>query len=357
MPSAATKLPECAPPVINDLPKSEWLWKQVTEPVEPFLQQVSSQLISQITEFEPQIGCLAQYILTNQGKQLRPLFLGLSAKVRGELNALHVTAGVIIELVHLATLVHDDILDEAQIRRRRPTAAAHWGNQISVLLGDCLFAHALKLAASYPTTDICRAVAAASNTVCSGEILQTIAGRTVQLSRGEYFRIVQMKTGELFGLSCQLGASLSGADEEDTSRLRRFGLLFGTAYQMYDDCLDLFGAEGVMGKSTGMDLAHGKLTLPLLIFLERASGNDRAKLVEWLRKWRPSHLRKVLNLVQKHDVLEASQEIVYQHIAGARRYLKHLPPSDSATALGTIAAFLEQQTGALGVGSGYTDSA
>src|SRR5437762_8991786 len=114
-------------------------------------------------------------------------------------------------MVHLATLAHDDVMDEAVLRRQQPTLAANWGNQISVLLGDCLFAHALKLAASFPTPEICRAVAQATNTVCSGEILQTQGRRNFHLSRNEYFRILSMKTAELFALSCTLGAVLSGA--------------------------------------------------------------------------------------------------------------------------------------------------
>src|SRR5204863_3955488 len=144
-------------------------------------------------------------------------------------------------------------MDAAKIRRGRPTMAAHWGNEISVLLGDCLFAHALKLAAGFPTTEICRAVAAATNTVCSGEILQTQRRRNFELSRAEYFKVLQMKTGELFALSCDLGAYLSGAGAVQRSALRQYGLAMGTAYQIYDDCLDLFGSEVSAGKSLGTD--------------------------------------------------------------------------------------------------------
>jgi len=180
-------------------------WKQIIGPAEPFLQAVGRRLAEQILEFDPEIAAYAEYALCAQGKQLRPALVALSAGSIGRMEDAHVQAAVIIEMVHLATLVHDDVMDEAQMRRGRPTLAANWGNDISVLLGDCLFAHALKLAADFPTTEICRAVASSTNTVCSGEILQTQRCKKFNVSREEYFKILSMKTGELFALSCDLG--------------------------------------------------------------------------------------------------------------------------------------------------------
>src|SRR6185295_19413139 len=206
-------------------------------PVEPFLQAVADRLMAQIGAFERDIAVYAEYALTNQGKQLRPALVALSGGAAGKVNDSHILVAVIVEMVHLATLVHDDVMDEAQLRRGRPTLAANWGNELSVLLGDCLFAHALKLAAGFPTTEICRAVAAATNTVCSGEILQTQRRKSFELSRADYFKVIQMKTGELFALSCDLGAYLSGAGAAPRTALRHYGMAIGTAYQVYDDCL------------------------------------------------------------------------------------------------------------------------
>src|SRR5712691_11504818 len=171
-------------------------WKQLIGSAEPFLQDVSRCLAEQIQAFDSEIAVYARYALTGQGKQLRPALVALSAGATGKIHDSHVLAAVIIEMVHLATLVHDDVIDEAQIRRGRPTLAANWGNEISVLVGDCLFDHALKLAASFPTPEICRAVAAATNKVCSGEILQTRRQKKFELSRAEYFKVLRMKTGE-----------------------------------------------------------------------------------------------------------------------------------------------------------------
>ena len=322
-------------------------WKQIVGSAEPFLQAVATRLADQIGEFEPEIASYARYALTNQGKQLRPALVALSAGATGRVNDdSHVLVAVVIEMVHLATLVHDDVMDEAKIRRGRPTLAAHWGNEISVLLGDCLFAHALKLAASFPTTEICRAVSAATNTVCSGEILQTQRRKKFDLTREEYFKMLQMKTGELFALSCDLGAYLSGASPADRSCLRQFGLAIGTAYQIYDDCLDLFGSEVSAGKSLGTDLATGKVTLPVLLLLEKA--DIRTQVIGLLQKWNSTEFERLIKALTDHHVMTESRQIVHEYLHAARQSVAELPQSDSRAGLLALTDYLGQQTDYLG---------
>ena len=323
-------------------------WKQIVEPVEPFLGAVAHRLAQQVQTFDPEIGSYAQYALTNHGKQLRPALVALSAGAVGRPNDSLVTVAVIIEMVHLATLVHDDVMDEASLRRQQPTLAANWGNQVSVLLGDCLFAHALKLAAGFPTTEICRAVSAATKTVCSGEILQTHRRRRFELSRVEYFKVIEMKTAELFALSCDLGAWLCGATPTERAALGRFGLALGTAYQVYDDCLDLFGSEALVGKSLGTDLANGKLTLPMLVALERSNATDRAGLRELIEQWDGMSLPRVICLLEKYDALDESRGAIHQFLETARQCLAPLPETESRQALLALTWFLGQQTSALG---------
>jgi octaprenyl-diphosphate synthase len=326
-------------------------WKQIVEPVEPFLQTVSQRLIQQVHEFDPQIIPYARYVLSGTGKHLRPALVALAARVcgAGKITDAHVTAAVIIEMVHLATLVHDDVLDEAEIRRGQLTLAANSGNEIAVLFGDCLFAQALKLAASFPTPEICRAVAMATNTVCSGEILQTRHRRKFQVSRREYFRVIEMKTAELFTLSCDLAAFLNGAPAEQRAALRQFGAAFGTAYQVYDDCVDLFGTEASAGKSLGTDLAKGKLTWPVLLAWERANAADRARLEHLVDNWQPKNLSAVSELLARYETFEPSQEVVTRYLEQARRALRVLPESGGRAELFSLADFLAQQTDALAV--------
>src|SRR5579862_9245073 len=292
-------------------------WKHIVEPLEPFLQAVTQRLIEQVNGFDPQIVPYAQYALNGSGKHLRPTLVALAANAIGKTGDAHVNAAVIIEMVHLATLVHDDVMDEAEIRRGQLTLAANWGNEIAVLFGDCLFAQALKLAASFPTPEVCRAVAMATNTVCSGEILQTQYRRKFQVSRHEYFRVIGMKTAELFTLSCDLAGLLSEGTAEQRTALRHFGAAFGTAYQVYDDCVDLFGSEAAAGKSLGTDLAKGKLTWPVLLAWERADSADRERLETLVQTWQPGCMTRAAKLLAKYDVLGASLQIVHQYLAQA----------------------------------------
>ena len=325
-------------------------WNQIVEQVDPFLQSVHQRLIQQTQQFDPQLVPYAQSALSGSGKHLRPALVALAGSAVGPIGDEQVTAAVIIEMVHLATLVHDDVMDEAEIRRGQPTIAAQWGNEIAVLFGDCLFAQALTLASTYPTMDVCRAVAKATNTVCTGEILQTQHRRKFELSRRDYFRVIEMKTGELFTLSCDLAAFLGGARADQRAALRQFGAAFGTAYQVYDDCVDLFGSETAAGKSLGTDLAKGKLTWPVLLAWERATGDDRQALEKMILDWQPQNWAAVNELLLRYETFQPSLELIAQYLARARQALAILPGSSGRDRLLALADFLTQQTGTLTVG-------
>jgi len=324
-------------------------WKEAVQSLEPFLQAAGERLAAQTEEFEPQIAAYAQYALTAQGKQLRPMLVALSGEACGGLNDSHLTVAVIIEMVHLATLVHDDIIDEADLRRGRPSLAANWGIEVSVLLGDCLFAHALKLAASFPTPEICREVALATNTVCAGEILQTRSRGNFDVARSHYFKVLGMKTAALFALSCHLGGLLSKAAGPRREALRQYGLALGTAYQLYDDCLDVLGSESAAGKSLGADLAKGKMTLPVLIVRDRATPGDQVRLREWLHNWDPAHLAGVVELMEKYDAFTECRAVIQHYLSAARQALAALPASEGRAKLAGLTHFLAEQTAALGV--------
>lgn len=328
-------------------PETAAAWKQIVEPVEPFLEAVAVRLARQVHEFDPALAQYAEYALNVQGKHLRPTLVALAASSLGKTSDAHVTVAVIIEMVHLATLVHDDIMDEAEVRRGQLTLAANWGNEIAVLFGDCLFAQSLKLAASFPTPDVCRAVSSATNTVCSGEILQTRHRRNFELSRRDYFRVLEMKTAELFALSCDLAAFLSEASPPHRLALREFGLAFGTAYQIYDDCVDLFGTEKEAGKSLGTDLAKGKLTYPVLLAWERANPADRARLESLVQDWQPGAFARVAELLARYETLTPSLELIERYLSQARQSLRSLPESGGRAGLAGVTEYLTRQTAAL----------
>jgi octaprenyl-diphosphate synthase len=344
-----------APQVIPDLSTTDpngrvrAAWEEVVAPVKSFLGQVSGRLVDQVREFEPEIAEYARYALDNQGKQLRPALVALSGGACGKLNDDHISLAAIIEMIHLATLVHDDIMDGASLRRGRSTLAMRWGNDIAVLVGDCLFAHALKLAASFSTADVCRAVALSTHVVCAGEILQSHRRRRWNLPRAEYYKVLEMKTAELFALACDLGGRLADASQTQRDALRRYGLALGTAYQIYDDVVDLYGAEDDAGKSLGTDLAKGKVTLPLLIFLENAREADRQQMIQWLDAWDPSYFVGVRAMLDQSNALEASREVIDGLLNTARECTKVLPDTPETHALYALPGFLAQQTSSLGV--------
>src|SRR5258706_7524891 len=186
----------------------------------------------------------------------------------------------------------------------------------------------------------------ATNTVCTGEILQTQHRRNFELSRREYFRVIEMKTAELFTLSCDLAAFLGEARPEQRAALRQFGAAFGTAYPVYDDCVDLFGSETVAGKSLGTDLAKGKLTWPVLLAWERANVADRARLESMIQNWQPGNLPAVNELLVRYETFEPSLAVIAKYLEQARRVLRLLPESDGRAGLLGLADFLTQQTGA-----------
>ncbi|MGC2353113.1 MAG: polyprenyl synthetase family protein [Candidatus Udaeobacter sp.] len=250
---------------------------QVARLIQPYLEEVEARIAQQAAAFDPALEGYVVYALGSRGKRLRPVLALLAGGATGQINYNHVDLAVIVELIHIATLVHDDVMDEAERRRAQPTVNARWGNSLSVLLGDCLFAHALTLSTNFENADIGRAIARTAATVCSGEMIQTQRRFDLTLTVQDYLRIVEMKTGSLFSAAAELAAIISEADLNVIEASKNFGMQIGTAYQIYDDCLDLAGTESATGKTLGTDLRKGKFTLPVLIFLRSASEFERER--------------------------------------------------------------------------------
>ncbi|MGE3310812.1 MAG: polyprenyl synthetase family protein [Limisphaerales bacterium] len=325
-------------------------WRLISDPVAPFLESVRGFLAQQIDLFEPEVAEGARYALSASGKQLRPVLVALGAQAAGGINPAHTAGAAIVELVHLATLVHDDVIDAAGLRRQRPTVAARYGNQTAVLLGDCLFAHALNLAAAFPTTEVCRSVSAATQAVCSGEILQTLRKGRVDQPLDEYFRVIRLKTAELFALACELGAIVAGPKATHREALRRFGIAFGTAYQVFDDCLDVFGNERAAGKTLGTDFATGKVTLPLLLAYQSANAQDRARLESLVLRRGAEHAAGLRNLLEQYDAGTRAQKVVAAYLESAREALRPLDGAPGTAPLAALTQYLADQIARLRAG-------
>lgn len=278
-------------------------------------------LRGQLDAFEPEIRQMADYCIDTSGKRIRPALVFLSGWSGGDkLSDDLVRVAAVVELVHLATLVHDDIMDEAELRRSRRTASRQYGPEAAVLLGDALFAHALHLAAQFSTAEICYAVSDSTRKVCAGEIVQTLRRGTINITREDYFRVIDLKTAELFRISCFLGSKLGGFPSAFVEAASHFGRHLGIAYQIYDDLADYFGQEQRIGKTLGTDMQSGKITLPLLALLERLTGDDRVDLVDEILKRREANLPARIRQMRElgiFDVVAAEVETELSLAEGA----------------------------------------
>jgi octaprenyl-diphosphate synthase len=292
--------------------------------VQPHLEQVEERIIKQVAAFDPAIEDYVSYAIGGRGKRLRPLVALLSGGATGEINSEHVDLAVIVELIHLATLVHDDVMDEAERRRAQPTVNARWDNSLSVLLGDCLFAHALNLSTQFENSEIGRRIARAASEICSGEMIQTQRRFDLGLGVDDYLRIVKMKTGSLFAVAAELGATISEADANVVETLKDFGMRVGTAYQIYDDCLDIAGEENVTGKTLGTDLRKGKFTLPVLCFLRSAAAFERERCCSLMLEGRHEEMTELLKAGSANGALDESLAAGSDLIGEAQRRIESL---------------------------------
>lgn len=319
-----------ASPAVNAKPHA---FAGVFSLLAPHMAELDRFLHGQLGAFEPEIRTMVDYCIDTSGKRIRPALAFLSGwrgptQVQSEL----VRVAAVVELVHLATLVHDDIMDDADVRRSRRTASREYGATAAVLLGDALFAHALHLATEFPTTEVCAAVSESTRRVCAGEIVQTLRRGSTNITRADYQRIVDLKTAELFRVSCFLGARLAGFAPEFVDAVSRFGRHLGIAYQIYDDLVDFFGEEKRIGKTLGTDLASGKLTLPLLVLLERLPAAEAAMLTNEISGQRPPQLALRLQQMNELGVFEAVAGAVQTEIAAATAALRPWP-AEAPTAL------------------------
>ncbi|MFY8269473.1 MAG: polyprenyl synthetase family protein [Terrimicrobiaceae bacterium] len=308
------------------------------ELINPHLYTVEERIRAQAKSFDPAVEGYISYICGAGGKRLRPALALLSAGATGKITPGHVDLAVILELIHIATLVHDDIIDGAELRRDQPSANAKWGNAISVLLGDVLFAHALKLSTNFSNSDICRRIADAASEVCSGEIIQTQRRFDLKLTTSDYYRIIEMKTAALFSAACELGAFISESSPSVIGALKTYGTKLGVAYQIYDDILDLAGNEEETGKTLGTDLQKGKFTLPVLLMLQ--SGKDVNELHNMLLNEEPSTPSALAAILNEAGAIETAKTIAHRLINEALSQLDEIQDNRYARGLRSIPAHL-----------------
>lgn len=301
-------------------------------PIAADLEEVERILSRTLTSPRPCVARLVSHLDNYKGKRLRPTLLLLTAKACGRVEPAHHVLGAVVEMIHTATLVHDDVLDEASVRRHKQTVNVIWGNQNSILLGDYLFTHAFHLASTVDAR-ACRLIGEATNRVCEGELQQGTERGNLDLTEEEYLDIVDGKTAELTACCCRLGAIYSDTKPEIVEKLTRYGRWLGIAFQIADDLLDLVGEERATGKSLGTDVEQQKLTLPLIRLLAKASP-ERAGQLRHILSSPGNHKREALRpFLQENGTLQYAGRRAEEYAARARAELQCLAPSDSRTIL------------------------
>ncbi|MFO0902989.1 MAG: polyprenyl synthetase family protein [Pirellulales bacterium] len=304
------------------------------------LERVEERLKGELRSDYPYVDELVRYGCLLGGKRLRPALLLLAAQAVGPIRDEHITLATVVEMIHTATLVHDDVIDEADLRRHLATVNARWDNEASVLLGDFLFTHAFYLASTLPTTLACRLIGHATNIVCEGELRQKGIRGQFELREAEYFSIIEAKTAELCAVSCQLGAHYGGASDAAAEELAAYGRDLGIAFQIADDLLDLQGDEETTGKSLGTDLAKQRPTLPILHLLEQATAVDRQAALRALHGELDQPLAVLGPLLRRYEAFEYTRRVADEYAARAAGRLARLPDSDARSTLALLTQFV-----------------
>lgn len=285
------------------------------------------------------INQLSHYIIGSGGKRLRPLLALLVARACGYQGGKHIDAAAIVEFIHTATLLHDDVVDESDMRRGKQTANNVWGNQAAVLVGDFLYSRSFEMMVDIGSMRVMEILSTATNTIAEGEVLQLLNCRDPDTTEARYMEVIHSKTAKLFEAACQLGAVLAGLNSEQEQAMARYGMHLGTAFQLVDDVLDYTADAAEMGKNVGDDLAEGKPTLPLIIAMQRSAAPTQAILRKAVEEGGLNELDTIIQAIQQTDAIAYTLQRATRETELAIENLSVLPASNYKQALENLAWF------------------
>ncbi|PZO64356.1 MAG: octaprenyl-diphosphate synthase [Pseudoxanthomonas suwonensis] len=312
--------------------------------VAPDMQAVDALIRRRLASDVVLINQVAEYIIQAGGKRLRPMLLLLAARALGHMGEDAHQLAAVIEFIHTSTLLHDDVVDESDLRRGRRTANAVWGNATSVLVGDFLYSRSFQLMVELDDMRVQRILADTTNRIAEGEVLQLLHIRNPDTDEDAYLRVIERKTAILFAAATRLGALLAGADDATQTALHAYGLQLGYAFQIADDVLDYASDAATMGKNLGDDLAEGKMTLPLIHAMQHADAATRTRLRAIVQQGEASALPEVIAAIQAHDSLDYSRQRALQHAARAEAALAVLPGNAATAGLHGLAIHAVQRS-------------
>ena len=288
--------------------------RDIESQTEHFLSEFERALACEIQTLDKRVQHLINFVLSNKGKRLRPLLLHSCCDIKTKHTFDDaVNASIIVELIHIATLVHDDVIDNADTRRSKPTLHNITKTNEAILVGDILFSHALEMASMFPDTMVCREVASATKLTCMGEVSQSFAQCNYDTTLSEYEQIIIGKTGKLFACACRLGARLSNQRQSVIGSAEQFAENLGLAYQMYDDTIDIFGSESNSHKTLKTDLKTGKVTLPVIVLLESCCKEEKQPIIDMLSDYENNE-NKLNEIFEAYSVNQKCCDIIAEKV-------------------------------------------
>lgn len=313
--------------------------KEALELIKNDIKKVEDALITHLKTDIPLINKVISYIFSSGGKRLRPAFLILSSKMCGYTGNNDIMLSVVIEYIHTATLLHDDVIDGAKYRRNKISANGKYGNDIAVLCGDFMYSRGYIILTEYGNKEIQKLLSATAMKMSEGEVIQLLKTADINISMEDYIQIIERKTAVLFSAACEIGGRLSNLDEEKCNLLSNFGKELGIAFQMSDDILDYLGDPKVTGKNNGTDLNEGKLTLPVILLLKLANNEEKSRISDIFISEDKNNddLQFITNLMEKYNIKDKSEEIMINYINKAIDNLETFPNSQYKDALTSLA--------------------
>lgn len=317
---------------------------QLNPLIEPQFDAVTEYILNHLGSNVPLVESIGHYIVESGGKRLRPLLVLLAANACGYEGKQHIPLAAVIEFIHTATLLHDDVVDNSDLRRGNATANAKWGNAPSVLVGDFLYSRSFQVMVEIGEMAIMKVISNATTVIAEGEVLQLLNQRNPDTTEESYMNVILGKTAMLFEAATECGAILAATDDNSREALRLYGRHLGIAFQLVDDVMDYLSSSEEMGKNVGDDLAEGKATLPLIYAMRTGNEDERKQVREAIRKGGLDDLTPILEIVRKTGAIDYTRQQAQEQVDLALKALESLPETSFRETLAQIAGMAVQRT-------------
>lgn len=313
---------------------------QINKPIKDELSRFNELFKESLKSKVALVDLVAGYVLKQKGKKIRPLLVLLSAKAAGGINERTYRGAIMVELLHTATLVHDDVVDGAETRRGLPSINAVWKNKVAVLMGDYLLSRGLTIAVDGSDFEALRVLTNTVKRMSEGELLQIGKTKKLDIDEETYYRIISDKTASLLSTCCEIGAGSTTDSKEQVEAMRNYGEALGIAFQIRDDILDYIGKKKLLGKPLGGDIKEKKITLPLIYSLRKVDAKESKKIIKLIKKGKNENIKQVIGFVHEQNGIEYAYDAAKEYAEKAIGYLNHFPDSESKDALKALVDFV-----------------